>query len=316
MIYKTYNLNFIERVGSIMKNKAIIFNIKRYAIHDGPGIRTTVFFKGCPLNCSWCHNPESKSHKKELFYNQKKCINCFDCVDACNKDALSLVNNKLALKREKCTGCFDCVNVCFNNALQKAGKIYTVDELFNEINKDSVFHEESGGGITCSGGEPMMQIDFLEEFLKVCKNRKVHTAIDTSGYAESDNFKRILKYTDLFLYDIKFISETKHKKYTGLGNKKIINNLRLLKNNNASIRIRIPVIPDINGKDEINEIIKFVDKIGIKKVDVLPYHQAGINKEYRLGKQNVKKYKKPDRGYMESIQKKYKNSDITIQIGG
>ena len=299
-----------------MKNKAIIFNIKRYAIHDGPGIRTTVFFKGCPLNCSWCHNPESKSHKKELFYNQKKCINCFDCVDACNKDALSLVNNKLALKREKCTGCFDCVNVCFNNALQKAGKIYTVDELFNEINKDSVFHEESGGGITCSGGEPMMQIDFLEEFLKVCKNRKVHTAIDTSGYAESDNFKRILKYTDLFLYDIKFISETKHKKYTGLGNKKIINNLRLLKNNNASIRIRIPVIPDINGKDEINEIIKFVDKIGIKKVDVLPYHQAGINKEYRLGKQNVKKYKKPDRGYMESIQKKYKNSDITIQIGG
>ena len=299
-----------------MKKEAIIFNIKRYAIHDGPGIRTTVFFKGCPLNCSWCHNPESKSYKKELFYNQKKCINCFDCVDACNKDALSIVNNKLVLKREKCTGCFDCVNVCFNNVLKKAGTIYTVNELFNEINKDRVFYEESGGGITCSGGEPMMQIDFLEEFLKVCKTKKVHTVIDTSGYAEFDNFKRILKYTDLFLYDLKFISEKKHKKYTGLSNKIIINNLTMLKNNNASIRIRIPVIPDINGKEEIDEIIKFVDKIGIKKVDLLAYHQVGINKEYRLGKQNVKKYKKPDRSYMESIQKKYENTDINIQIGG
>src|SRR6056297_219502 len=316
MIYKTYNLNFIERVGLLMKKEAIIFNIKKYAIHDGPGIRTTVFFKGCSLNCSWCHNPESKSYKKELFYNQKKCINCFDCVDACNKDALSIVNKKLALKRDKCTGCFDCVNVCFNNALKKAGKIYTVNELFYEINKDRVFYEESGGGITCSGGEPMSSIDFLEKFLKLCKIKKIHTAVDTSGYTKFENFKRILNYTDLFLYDLKFISENKHEKYTGLSNKIIINNLTMLKNNNSSIRIRIPVIPDINGKEEIHEIIKFVDKIGIKKVDLLPYHQAGINKEYRLGKQNVKKYKNPDRSYMESIQKKYKNSDIIIQIGG
>ncbi len=248
-------------------NKAIIFDIEKNSFVDGPGIRTTVFFKGCNLKCAWCHNPESQSFEPQMMFYRDKCTGCGKCKSVCASP-------------EHCTLCGKCTLYCPAEARKVCGKEYTVDEVFNEIIKDKAFYENSGGGVTFSGGECMLQIDFLLEILKRCKENGIHTAIDTAGHISWGNFEKVLPFTDLFLYDIKIFDSEKHKKYTGVGNELILDNLKRLFEIGAKIWIRIPVIPTVNdNKEEMQKIKAFIDNCGVaERVELLPYHKMGENK--------------------------------------
>ncbi|MBN1682275.1 glycyl-radical enzyme activating protein [Candidatus Bathyarchaeota archaeon] len=258
----------------------LVFDIQHYAIHDGPGIRTIVFLKGCPLDCPWCHNPESKSPKIEFMWWSDKCIGCKACIMACPNDAI-IFNPGLKINEAKCNYCEKCINECYSEALMIVGKDMTVNEVMNEIEKDIPFYEESGGGVTFSGGEPLLQPVFLNNLLKECKNHKIHTAIETCGYANPETILTIKENVDLFLYDIKFMNGKLHETYTGVSNKLILRNLKLLRDKN--VIIRVPLIPGVNDDFEQMEILgDFVFNLGFKEVHILPYHKAGIEKLKRL----------------------------------
>lgn len=289
----------------------IIFNIQKYSIHDGPGIRTTVFLKGCPLSCIWCHNPESQSFAPEIMLYGKRCIGCGKCTEVCKHGAL--------LDRDKCTSCGKCAEVCHAKARELAGKVMTVPEVIAQIDKDSIFYEESGGGVTFSGGEPLSQPEFLLELLAQCKKNEYHTAVDTSGYGAAETIKSISGMTDLFLYDLKLIDDDKHIKYTGVSNKLILENLQVISQLGKSIIIRIPLIPGIND-DESN--IKASARIiqgtpGIEQVNILPYHNIAADKYNRLGKQSrLMEIPVPSGEYMESVAEKFLEYGIKVKIGG
>jgi len=264
-------------------NKAILFDIERNSFVDGPGIRTTVFFKGCNLKCVWCHNPESQSAKPQMMFFKDKCTGCGKCKAVCPYNL------------ENCNLCGKCTLYCPVDARKVCGKEYTVDEIFAEIIKDKSYYDNSGGGVTFSGGECMLQIDCLCEILKKCKENNIHTAVDTAGYVPFESFEKILPYTDLFLYDIKIFDTDKHKKYVGVGNKLILENLEKLFKANAKICIRIPVIADINNSiEEMQKIKEFLDCSGKpEKIELLPYHAMGENKYRAIGKE-PKLFKTPD----------------------
>ena len=248
----------------------IITDIQRFCMHDGPGVRTTVFFKGCPLSCEWCHNPETQSRQKELLLYKQKCIGCGICK-ACDKEA--------------CTVCGECAQNCPTGAREVAGCEYTVQEVYNQIQKDVAFYGEKGG-VTFSGGECMLQIEPLTEVLKTCKEKGIHTAVDTAGYIPFEYFEKILLYTDLFLYDIKLFDSEKHKKYTGADNKLILDNLKKLFSVGAKIWIRIPIIPSVNDSvEEMKKIKDFLDASGTpEKIELLSYHPMGESKRRALEK--------------------------------
>ena len=254
--------------------KAVIFDIERSSYVDGPGIRTTVFFKGCNLRCAWCHNPESQAREPQMMFFKNKCTGCGKCKEKCP--------NSL----ETCSLCGRCTLYCPHDARDICGKEYTVDEVMREILKDKVFYENSGGGVTFSGGECMLQIDFLEEILKACKENGIHTAVDTAGHVPFVCFERILPYTDLFLYDIKCYDSEKHKKYTGTSNELILSNLKRLLQSGKAIWIRIPIIPDVtDNEEELLTIKAFLSSYGCpEKVELLPYHAMGEHKYAALGK--------------------------------
>ncbi|MFC2119626.1 glycyl-radical enzyme activating protein [Bacteroidota bacterium] len=263
----------------------IIFDIKRFAIHDGPGIRTTVFFKGCPLRCWWCHNPESHKVLPEKF-------------DGCK--FRSNINHSLSSQDE-------------------VGREVTIPELMREIEKDSVFYDESGGGVTFSGGEPTMQPDFLLSLLTECKEKGFHTTVDTSGYASTRIFEKIIDHTDLFLYDLKLMNDDLHQKYTGVSNKLIQKNLKWLDDNQKNICIRIPVVPGITDTQEnISDTINFLLKLeNISEINLLPYHKAGEGKYSRFKKENkLAGIKTPENGYMEKVVEQFKILPHKIKIGG
>ena len=253
--------------------KGLIFDVERNSFVDGPGIRTTVFFKGCNLKCAWCHNPESQDFKSQMMFYRDKCKVCGKCKSICSTP-------------ENCTLCGKCTFYCPVDARKVCGKEYTVDEVFGEIIKDKAYYENSGGGVTFSGGECMLQIDFLLEILKKCKENGIHTAIDTAGNISFGSFEKILPYTDLFLYDIKIINSEKHKKYTGVSNELILENLKKLFVSNEKMWIRIPVIADVN--DSVEDMLKikaFLDQCGKpEKVELLPYHAMGENKYASIGR--------------------------------
>ncbi len=253
---------------------ANLFDIQRNSFVDGPGIRTTVFFKGCNLHCTWCHNPESQSAKPEMMFYKNKCGNCGKCKEKCP--------NSL----ESCELCGKCTFYCPNDAREICGKDYTVDEVLREILKDKTFYKTSGGGVTFSGGECLLQIDFLEAILKECKRNGIHTAVDTAGNVPFVCFERILPYTDLFLYDIKCYDSEKHKKYTGTSNELILSNLKRLLQSGKAIWIRIPIIPDVtDNEEELLTIKAFLSSYGCpEKVELLPYHDMGEHKYAALGK--------------------------------
>ena len=251
---------------------ATIFDIQRASFVDGPGIRTTVFFKGCNLRCAWCHNPESQSPKKEMLFYRNRCTNCGKCKEKC------------AYNLEKCDFCGKCALFCPRDAREICGREYTVDEVMREIVKDKAFYENSGGGVTFSGGECMLQIDFLEQMLKRCKEEGIHTAVDTAGHVPFNYFERILPYTDLFLYDIKIADSEKHKRYVGVGNELIISNFQKLISFGARVIVRTPVISGVNDTEEEISAIKAIAK-GAEKVEFLPYHAMGEHKYEALGRE-------------------------------
>ena len=261
--------------------KGNIFDIQRNSYVDGPGIRTTVFFKGCNLKCQWCHNPESQSFQKEILFYEKKCNGCGRCKD------LSVDNDEF---------------ICYNVAKEICGKEYTVSDILQEILKDKAFYDNSGGGVTFSGGECMLQIDFLEEILSRCKEKGIHTAVDTAGNVAWESFERILHNTDLFLYDIKVMDELLHKQYTGVDNKLILENLVKVLNTEANVWVRIPIVPGVNDSiEEMKKIEKFFKEYGRpEKIELLPYHAMGENKYPALGRP-AKKFNIPGNEKMEEL---------------
>jgi pyruvate formate lyase activating enzyme len=266
--------------------KPFITDIQKYSIHDGAGIRTTVFFKGCPLSCTWCHNPETKSFSRQLLFDGEKCTGCGSCVDACPSKAISLPG-KIAVTDEKtCAHCGICLDYCLQNIREIAGKYYTIEALIEEIEKDKVFYEQSGGGVTFSGGEVLAQdMDYIEELLSKLHGKGYRINIDTSGYAPFDHIKRILPYVDTFLYDVKIMDPLLHKRYTGVDNHLILENLKKLSKENASIWIRIPVIGGVNNTvSNMEEIAEFLknEKISSRQIHLLPYHNTGSGKYKRL----------------------------------
>jgi len=298
----------------------MIFDIKRYAIHDGPGIRTTVFLKGCPLNCLWCHNPEGKAREQEFIWWKERCIGCSDCQNVCTEGAISLPDGSLLLDKRKCDLCGACVAACHTQALELVGKKMTATEVMKEVEKDMVFYDESGGGVTFSGGEPLMQPDFLHSLLKACKRLGIHTAVDTCGYADSDIFSRISKHVDLLLYDLKIINDEKHMRFTGVSNKLILENLKRLSSNGRKITVRFPLIPGINDNEEdILELGTFVSSLGnVKELSILPYHKGGFEKVKRLKKPQDSLFVShpPSVERLSETEKELGGFGLKIQIGG
>ncbi len=266
---------------------ANIFEIKRFAVHDGDGIRTTVFLKGCPLKCVWCHNPEGILAKSEIAYYSHKCISCGECIKACAFNAHFIANGVHSFDRSKCVACGKCESVCLGNAITLYGKELTVDELVSILLKDKEFFDNSGGGVTLSGGECLTQIDFCIELFKKLKEKGVNTAIDTCGLVPTTVLDKIIPYTDSFLYDVKAFDNEVHKKCTGVGNKQILDNLLYLDKSGAKIEVRIPFVPGFNDS-EINDIGRFLSKLkNLTKVRVLSYHNHAGSKYLALGRENT-----------------------------
>jgi len=267
----------------------ILFDIKRFALHDGPGIRTTVFLKGCPLSCLWCHNPESQNDVFELMFWEERCVGCGTCVSACPVGA-SVVHDGLAqTDRDMCTACGECVAACLSHARSIAGETWHVAQVLSEIEKDLLFYDQSGGGITLSGGEPLAQAAFVVSVLTLCKEHRIHTAVDTCGHAEWEDLKRVARLTDLFLYDVKHMDAARHRELTGASNERILENLRRLDNEGQRLWMRYPLIPDLNDAEAdvalLGECVSHLK--AVEAIHLLPFHLGGERKLERLGKPSI-----------------------------
>jgi len=289
------------------QSTAVVFNIMRFSTQDGPGIRTTVFFKGCPLSCWWCHNPESQRLQPELLYLEERCRHCGDCVTACPQHAIEQINGTVRTSAHRsfpwppapgpwplvegavhtsalCRRCGHCTEVCQAEARQIAGRRLTVGELVAEIERDLVFFEESGGGVTLSGGEPLAQPRFVSALLGACRDRGIPTALDTCGYAHSAVFLDVALAADLVLFDLKLMDPARHKQYTGVGNRRILANLEALVARGRPVTVRIPVMPGINDSDDdIRQFTRYLTGLPASQVELLPYHHVGAGKYKRLG---------------------------------
>lgn len=268
-------------------SKALVFDIKRYAINDGPGIRMVIFLKGCNLNCAWCHNPEGISPAAEQMYNPAKCIKCGTCVEACPEKALTLTEEGIVTNPVLCQLNGVCAAVCPTKAIELCGKPFDVQEIMQEIEKERVFFEQSGGGVTFSGGEPMMHPDFLVRLLDECGEKGIHRAVDTAGLVSTEVLLRVAARTDLFLYDLKMMDAERHRKWTGVSNEIILRNLQTLAENGANILVRIPLVGGINDDAEnLEATARFIASLaGHKKVvNLLPYHKIAQSKYGKLGR--------------------------------
>lgn len=269
-------------------NTATIFDIQRNSFVDGPGIRTTVFFKGCNLRCKWCHNPESQSTDPQIMFYKDKCVGCGRCKD---------INEG------------DSDFICFNSAKFVCGKKYATEEILNVILKDKAYYENSGGGVTFSGGECMLQVDFLADVLKKCKEKSIHTAVDTAGNVPWADFERIIPYTDLFLYDIKTMNDELHRKYTGVSNKQILSNAIRLFENGSNVMIRIPIIPGVNNNvADIKEIRKFLSPYRPSGIELLPYHKMGEHKYEGLS-MYMPKFEVPTKHMINELQQIFEHKN-------
>ncbi len=302
-----------------MKN-GVIFSIKKYSLHDGPGIRTTVFLKGCPLSCWWCHNPEGIGPEPELVYRRSRCIDCGTCVSVCPESALCLsAGGGIRIDSSFCTSCGTCAESCPTRALEMMGKEITVKDLMKEIRKDIPFFDDSGGGVTFSGGEPLFQHEFLIEILKACGNEGIHRTVDTTGFAPLQVIKQVTPFTDLFLYDLKMMDPEKHLKYTGVRNELVLSNLRVLSASGTRVFIRIPVIPGINDDlENLNATADFLRTLeGSYSVNLLPYHDFGKSKYSNLKSDyKLKETLPPGKDKMLHIQDLFCKHGIEVQIGG
>ena len=262
-----------------------IFNIQKFCVNDGPGIRTTVFIKGCPLNCIWCHNPESKSRREEIMFDPSKCIFCGKCTRECQNHKLSECMHTYV--REGCTVCGRCAELCLTGAIEKVGYSKESGEIINEVLKDEPFYKNSGGGMTLSGGEPMAQFEFTLDLLKKAKENNLHVCMETCGYAPLERYLEAAQYVDIFLFDYKISDPSDHKKYTGVSNELILSNLMALDKIGARIVLRCPIIPGINDNEghfkKIGELANSL--LNVIEVNVEPYHPLGESKSEKLGKE-------------------------------
>ncbi len=265
--------------------KGMVFDVKKFSVHDGPGIRTTVFFKGCPLDCWWCHNPESQALKPELMFLPRRCIGCEACLPLCQQGALVANNGALYTDGERCILCGACVEVCYAQAREMVGQQMTVTQVMAEVERDVTFYDESGGGATFSGGEPLLQREFLLALLRACWEKEIHSVLDTCGFAPWEALDSVRKYVDLFLYDVKLVDEARHRRFTGVSNDLILSNLRALAERGHGIVLRVPVVPGVNDDAEnIRQIGQLAADLALKRVDILPYHHIAADKYARLNK--------------------------------
>ncbi len=267
---------------------AVIFNIQRFSTEDGPGIRTTVFFKGCPLKCIWCHNPEGISPKPQLMWYETRCIGARDCLDACPEDALTLTPEGMRIDRLRCTACGDCEAACPAAALEVIGKTYSPEEIFEEVKKDEAFYRNSGGGLTLGGGEPAMQAEAASEVLRLTKDAGISTAIDTCGAFPPKAYESLIKYSDLILFDLKQMDEKIHKEATGMGLKNILANAEVFGKGKSPVWIRTPIIPGFTDQEEnIREIARFIkDKMpAVVRYELLAFNNLCVDKYKRLDKE-------------------------------
>jgi pyruvate formate lyase activating enzyme len=268
--------------------KGTVFNIQRYSIQDGPGIRTTVFLKGCPLRCLWCSNPESQKVWPEVVHRDTLCNACGRCLAVCPEQAISIRDKTLSVDRKLCTNCGHCVEVCVPGALFIYGKTLSVKEVFEEVRKDTDFYHSSGGGVTVSGGEPLSQADFVAALFKLCQDRGIDTCIETSGFASRDALEKVLPLTTLVLFDIKLPDLVSHQKWTGQSNRAILDNLSLLVSRGVPVILRIPLIPGINDtEDELRKLAQIALSYlrPPRKVNLLPYHRFALGKYAMLDRE-------------------------------
>lgn len=274
-------------------DKGIIFNIQKFSIHDGPGIRTTVFLKGCPLKCKWCSNPESQLEKIQVLYDQSKCIHCQSCVNICPQKAISIINEHIHIDFNNCIGCLECVNNCPAKALSHEGEYKKVSDIVDICLQDKDFYEESGGGITISGGEGMSQPQFLKTLINELKKHDLHIAIETTGHVSSQTVQELASQLDLLLFDVKHYDSKKHYEGTHVYNDQIISNLKWAIENGINVLPRIPVIPDFNDSlEDAKGLANVLISVGAKKVQLLPFHQFGEKKYELLNKEYLFKNKK------------------------
>ncbi len=301
-----------------MSHTGWIFDIDRFASHDGPGIRTTIFLKGCPLSCLWCHSPESQTPGPELLYRTDRCTSCWLCLEACPRGALSRGEGSVTLDRSLCDGCGECCEVCYPGALEIAGKKMSVDEIVDRVSRDAAFFKNSGGGVTLSGGEPLSQPEFSFQLLSGFKDRGIHTAVETTGFCTWEILSRVSGVTDLFLYDMKFFDDGLHRRYTGVSNKRILENLERLCAARDGVLVRVPCIPGINDSEEqIRDLADAVAAAGVSAIALLPYNSsapakyAWVSRPFELDSR-----KRQEEHFMEALADICRDAGLEAEIVG
>ena len=301
----------------VVETSGVIFNVMRFAVHDGPGIRTTVFLKGCPLSCSWCHNPESQSFSPEPMYGPDKCIACRECVQACHPGALQWHDDKPVRDGKRCQLCGECCDACPSEARRFVGYRVSVSDLVARILRDRIIMDESGGGVTFSGGEPLSQSDFLCAALDACRAEGLHTAVDTCGYARAEVFERVCKLTDLLLFDLKLMDPVRHKQATGVDNGLILENLLSAADSGRELIVRIPIVPGVNDDGtNVAATLEFMASAGVKNVDLLPYHATGVGKYRRLDASLPEEIIPPAEAQMRALHNQFASRGFAVRIGG
>ena len=296
--------------------KAVITNIQGYSIHDGTGIRTVVFTKGCPLKCRWCANPENLSGKIQVGFIEKLCTGCLKCLKNCKEGAISGTGYRIL--QDKCTSCAACVEGCFYGALVRYGEENTSEEVFQKVKRDKMFYDESGGGVTVSGGEPLMYPAFVRELFEMCRGEGINTLIETCGYAESKALEEVFPVTDMFYFDLKHMDDKTHVEYTGCSNAKILENGRYIARHGGNVLFRQPLIPGVNDTDwNIAATAEYIKGLGLaeKGIQLMPYHRAGkskydaLNMAYKMGETQIM-----NAAEIETVAEKYRQAGINCSI--
>lgn len=297
-----------------------VFDIKRYSIHDGPGIRTTVFLKGCGLRCLWCHNPESVAPGPELMHWPARCVRCHACLAACPRGAVSKdADGAVAVDRARCDLCGKCAEACLYDAMQTVGREMSVDEVLAEVARDLVFYEQSGGGVTLSGGDPAIQADFAEAVLDACRGRGIRTAVDTAGAAPAGVLERLAAKADLVLYDLKVMDDARHRELTGASNGPVLDNLKRLAAGRTEVWVRLPLVAGANDDDgNIRRTIDFLKGLGtVGRVGLLPYHPGGVEKARRIGRETqVRRFETPSEERTAAVEAAFREAGFEVRRGG